>query len=122
LAERRLTTPAGLGRLHRRLALLDCRDRHHAAAKFMGALEIVVRKLNLRLQLRDQAARLVDRRIGAFGRRIVLGEERIYLSAIKPREHLSLRHAIAILGVEFDDRKPVDASRYLRFFARDQRS
>ena len=78
--------------------------------------------LQLRLRLRDQALRLVDRRIGAFGRRVVLGHERVELGAIETGEHLALLHAIAVLGVDLDDRQPVDAGRDLRFLARDQGS
>ena len=79
----------GLSGLHRGLALLDGRDRHHAAFQFARALEIVVGELKLRLRLRDQALRLVYRRIGAFGRRVVLGHERVELGAIETGEHLA---------------------------------
>ena len=77
-------------------------------------------KLHLRLRLRDQAPRLIDRRIGALGRRVVLGEHRVELAAVEPRENLALLHPVAVLGVDLDDREPIDTGRDLRFLARHQ--
>ena len=110
----------GLRGLHRHLALLDGGSGHDARFELVRALEIRVRELHLRLRLRDQAPRLIDRRVGALGRRVVLGHQRVELGAIEAREHLALLHPIAVLGVQFDDREPVDAGRDLRFLARHQ--
>ena len=110
----------GLRRLHRHLALLDGGSGHDARLELARAFEIRVRKLHLRLRLRDQASRLIDRRVGALGRRVVLRQERVELGAIEAGEHLPFLHPVAILGVEFDDREPVNAGRDLRFLARHQ--
>ena len=76
--------------------------------------------MQLGLRLRDHALRLVDRRVGALGRGVVLGQKRVELGAVEPGEHLPLLDLIAVLGVDLDDREPVDAGRHLRFLARDQ--
>ena len=109
-----------LRRLHRHLALLDGGSGHDPRLKLTRPIVIRVRKLHLRLRLRDQAPSLVDRRVGAPGRRVVFGQQRVELAAIEAGEHLALPHMIAVLGVELDDRQPVDAGRHLRFLARNQ--
>ena len=92
------------------------------ALELVRPIEIGVRELHLRLGLRDQAPRLIDRRVGALGRRVVFGEQRVELGAVEAGEHLAFLHPVAVLGVELDDGEPVDAGGDLRFLARNQRA
>ncbi len=102
-------------------ALLDRRGRHDLTAELVRAVGIVARQAELGLELFDLALRLGDRRVGARGRGVVLSELGVELAAIEPRENLSGRDRVAVLGVEFDDRQAVDPRRDQRLLARDER-
>ena len=95
-------------------------DADMIPASSLSRVRIRIRKLHLRLRLRDQASRLIDRCVGALCRGVILRHERIELGAIEAGEHLALPNPVAILGVEFDDREPIDQGRDLRFLARHQ--
>jgi len=112
----------GLRGLQRRFTLLDRRDGHHAAAELLRASKIVARPLRLRFRLGDRAARLLDRCVRAFDGRVVLSEQRVELGSIEAREDLAGLDPIAVLGVEFDDGKPVDTCADHRLIARHQSS
>ena len=104
------------------LALLDRRRGDDLRAELGGAVVIVAGPRKLRLGLFDRALGLSDRRVGARRRRVVLGDLGVDLAAIEPREHLAGGDGIAFLGVDLDDRQPVDLRRDLRLLARDQRA
>src|SRR5208337_5216769 len=91
-----------------------------APAELLRAGEIAARPLHLRLLLGDQAARLVDRRVGARDRRVVLGQQRVELGPVETGENLPRGHAVAVLGDEFDDREPVDARGDVSLLARNE--
>jgi hypothetical protein len=110
------------GGAKRDLPLLDRRRRDHLTAELARALEVVVGPGELGLELLDLALRLSDRSVGARGRSVVLSEFSVELAAVEPRQNLSGRHRVAVLGVEFFDRQAVDPRRRQRLFARHQRS
>ena len=112
----------GLGGPNGDLALLDRRGGDDLTAELVGAVVIVLRPGELRLELLDLALRLGDRRLGARGRGVVLRELGVELAAVEPRENLPGRDRVAVLCVDLDDRQTVDPRRHQRLFARDQRS
>ncbi len=108
--------------LHRRLALLDVGERHHAVAELLGARVVARRPFHLRVGLGDEAPGLRDRGVGALDGCVVLGEQGVELGAVQAGEHLALLHPVAVLRVEFDDGKTVDPRRNLRFLPRNERA
>ena len=96
--------------------------RHHPGGEFLRPVVVARRPLDLRLRLRNDAARLGDGGVGAPGGGVVLGEERVELGAVETGEHLAGGDMVAVLGVQFDDREAVDARGDLGLLARNERA
>ena len=112
-----------LRRLHRRLALLDGRDRHDAAAELLRAVEVARSSISPAPRPgRSGSAPGRSRRRRAWWRRRSGRACASSWRAVEAREHLALLHPVAVLGVELDDRKPVDPGGDLRLLARDERA
>ena len=73
-------------------------------------------------RLVDLIASLGDRGVCARERGVVLGQQRVELAAVKPRQDLILLDPVAVFGQQLDDAQPVNLRTYHCLVACNQRS
>ena len=102
--------------------LIERRLRHDLHIELARTIELGLRLRQSGVELADLARRLGNRRIGARQGSVVLGDQRIELGAVEPRQNLAFRHVIAIIGKKLDDAQAVDLRPDHRLIARHERA